>query len=219
MFITSSLQRSMRSKIGVILSVFSKSDIQTGRPGGGDDTSKRYAKNPASLRQSTQTGFVPKLPWHDMRKCSFHFFLFFFFCLANKFWRNVSTFQKSQHVNLANLWWRTKHLRCKRKSVLPVFLFLSGMCIYPACAQSAAASRRDFNLKAAKRVSIFLFFFWVVGGEKVSGNNRRERRLESWAAFNSWSDTLDGATIALSLDRFTKQTKSRVGMLNSNPVP
>lgn len=44
-------------------------------------------------------------------------------------------------------------------------------------------------------------------------------RLESWAAYNSWCDTLDGATIVLSLDRFTKQTQSRVGMLNSNPAP
>lgn len=44
-------------------------------------------------------------------------------------------------------------------------------------------------------------------------------RLENWAVYNSWSDTLDGATIVLSLDRFTKQTQSRVGMLNSNPAP
>lgn len=90
------------------------------------------------------------------------------------------------------------------------------------------------------RPSYLLFFFWLgcafiqVHCCRLSGRRgaqwNRERNvegvllqwkgtLENSAAYDSWSDTLDGATIVLSLDRFTKQTQTRVGMLNSNPAP
>lgn len=132
-----------------------------GAEGGGDDTAATYAeilpRSDSPQKNTSKQELLPKClrRTDTIAALMVLFFVcfsfFFYFLKVLRKCVELPYVPKSQHVNSTNYFNYAQNIwGVKWDSVLPVFLFLSGMCIYPAGARRALASQRDFNLKVAK---------------------------------------------------------------------